>query len=192
MLNNFSQVEGSPCQKQVQVIKAIVELKHGREAEKSVGTIVRFVCALEHDYFNNGMFDEQIESIKSDILINTNNDIVAASKEQKSKRAVILDNPGMLDEQIIKALVDEERFLFVVRGKLLKEILVKGNSIEEEPIMEVHSLREAVSIIKDDDMEVRIVSDSRDRLVEITLPEVLPGCGVLVFAKNPMLPGATV
>jgi hypothetical protein len=27
---------------------------------------------------------------------------------------------------------------------------------------------------------------------EITLPKVLPGCGVLVLAKTPVLPGAVV
>jgi hypothetical protein len=28
--------------------------------------------------------------------------------------------------------------------------------------------------------------------LQITLPEVLPGCGVLVLAKNPVLPSAVV
>jgi len=168
MLNNFSTVRGSSLEKQIAVIKPIAQMHNGgQEVTEPIEKIMDLVKHIEENIFPEGVFDEQIDTIQAEVLTVANNEMITSFEENNGKRAVIIPNAEQLDRDVVAAVLNEQRKLYVYRDNELQEIVATDNGYAMGTKTPVRDLPDAVEYIQYAGFEVRVIADDIDQLADI-------------------------
>ena len=175
-LQHFSMVQGATLEKQVQAIKEVVSCTpyHSSDVDKnfeqkySMQDTITIIKDLEKQMLKKGTFDAAIEHVNEKILSSALNNIWERFMERKGKRAVILVDPyiELLDPEMIAALLNEDRILYILSDVGFSKVSIVGGVIAREFVAAVHTLDEAITLVKDAETEVRVISPYRKRLVD--------------------------
>jgi hypothetical protein len=176
---------GSSLEKQISVVKDLVEKRYGKAIKINMEDIVKRVLSYENEVFKIDV-DDTLAQFEQIILDSTMN-VLAKDDDIPTPRqkAVIIDGRDFdwaedLDVGVIDEILKQpRRELYIIKsgekGPMLSKIVVKGNKVVEsdESAIEVANIDEAVKFAATQGNDVAVISSNRREMVRVSDENVL-------------------
>ena len=127
-------------------------------------------------------FDNELNTIQQALLEKEGADIAEGYKNDATNRAVILDQPIALDEEVVSLLLNNtDRHIYTIerdadaKSQMLYRYTISGQQLVKESLSRVVSLQQAVDMVqvRESNVTINVVSSDKSRLVRVKNEDAL-------------------